>query len=297
MRKFRTYRDVDTTGSAEVLEQVVAQQERLAERLAGVRHVIAVASGKGGVGKSAVTANLAALLAARGRRVGALDADLSGPSLGRMLGVGGARLGDTPTGVSPAVASSGVRAVSMEMLQRSADTPLRWRGPGGHDFLWQSTLETGALREFLSDVAWGELDYLLIDVPPGTDKIARLVGLVPALSALLLVTTPSEVARFVVAKSARFVREAAAEDTALALVANMTSVVCRDCGGEIPLYQGDAVDQLVRESGLPLWGSVPFDARLAHTTDRGRPWAIEAPDEPAARALSALADRVARACP
>jgi ATP-binding protein involved in chromosome partitioning len=297
MRRIRTYGEVDATGSAEVLEQVVAQQERLAERLAGVRHVVAVASGKGGVGKSAVTANLAALLASGGARVGALDADLAGPSLGRMLGVGEARLDVTDEGVRPALAASGVHTVSMEMLQRSPDTPLRWRGPGGHDFLWQSTFETGALREFLSDVAWGELDYLLVDVPPGTDKMGRLMGLVPALSAVLLITTPSDVARFVVAKAARYAREAASEDTALALVANMTGVVCPDCGGEAPLYPGDAVQRLVEDSGLPLWARIPFDARLAHATDHGRAWAVDEPDAPAARALAALADELTEACP
>ena len=174
MRKIRTYRDVTHDTGSGLLEQVLDQQQRLAERLAHVRSVVAVASGKGGVGKSAVTANLAAALAARGLAVGAADADLNGPSLGRMLGVSGARLADRASGVSPAESASGVRVMSMELLQEEEDAPLRWREPDMGGFIWQSTLETGVLREFLGDVEWGQLDVLLVDVPPGTDKNTTL---------------------------------------------------------------------------------------------------------------------------
>jgi ATP-binding protein involved in chromosome partitioning len=294
MRKFRTYNDIDTSGSAEVLEQVEAQHERLALRLATVRHVVAVASGKGGVGKSAVSANLAALLAARGHAVGALDADLAGPSLGRMLGVSEGRLVDTSDGVRPVVSRDGVKVVSMDMLQDADDTPLRWRGPGDHDFLWQSTLETGVLREFLSDVVWGDLDYLVVDVPPGTDKMGRLFALVPRPAVVALVTTPSEAARFVVSKAVRFAAPAAETGSAIGLVANMTEIVCADCGHATPLYAGDAVERLERDSGLPVWARVPFDPRLAQTTDHGRPWALVEPGSPAGVALGALADRIER---
>ncbi|HSR42236.1 MAG TPA: P-loop NTPase, partial [Longimicrobiales bacterium] len=150
MRRIRTYHDLEGDEGSEVLEQVVAQRRRLAERLAEVRCLVAVASGKGGVGKSAITANLAVALARRGRRVGALDADLNGPSLARMLGVSGARLGDSEAGAVPPESPSGVRVVSMELLQAEEDTPLSWRGPDSDRYLWQSSLETGVLREFLS---------------------------------------------------------------------------------------------------------------------------------------------------
>ncbi len=142
MRKIRTYQDVAHDTGSGLLEQVVDQQHRLAERLAHVRAVVAVASGKGGVGKSAITANLAAALAKRGLAVGAADADLNGPSLGRMLGVSGAQLVDGPGGVAPAVGPSGVRVMSMELLQQEEDAPRRWREPGMGGFIWQSTLET-----------------------------------------------------------------------------------------------------------------------------------------------------------
>jgi ATP-binding protein involved in chromosome partitioning len=295
MRRIPTYFEVEDPAGAEVVEQVVAQQERLAQRLAGVKRVVAVASGKGGVGKSAITANLAAALAVRGQRVGALDADLNGPSLVRMLGATGERLRDGDDGVRPASARHGVGVMSMELLQGEDDVPLRWRGPGGHDFLWQSSLETGALREFLSDVAWGPLDWLLVDVPPGTDKISRLLGLVPRIAGVLLVTTPSEMARFVVAKSARLLRDAGV--ARIGLVANMTGVVCAGCGARTPLFPGDAMARLVEETGLVPWADVPFDPELAERTDRGDPFVLARPAAPAAVALRALAERLVEELP
>lgn len=289
-RRFRTYHEVDDPAGKEVLDQVVAQGARLERRLASVTRVVAVASGKGGVGKSAVTANLAAILAGRGHRVGVVDADLNGPSIARMLGVVGHRLVDGEDGVEPAVGAAGARVMSMELLQGPEDAPLRWRGPGGHEYLWQSSLETGALREFLSDVAWGPLDWLLVDVPPGTDKIDRLLRLVPAPTAVLLVTTPSEMARFVVAKSVRLVRDA--EVPLVGLVANMTELVCGDCGKRTPLFPGGGATRLAEETGLDLWAEIPFAPRLASDTDGGRPHVLERPDAPAATALAALATRL-----
>lgn len=290
MRRFRTYHEVDPEAGKDLLRQVEAQRERIGARLASVGAVVAVASGKGGVGKSALTANLAAALASRGRRVGALDADLNGPSLARMLGASGGRLGDDPGGVVPPRGVEDVRVVSMELLQEEADAPLSWREPSGDGFIWQSSLETGALREFLSDVAWGELDLLLVDVPPGTDKIRRLLDLVPDLDLALLVTTPSEAARAVVARSVRLVRERGVER--VGLVANMTEHVCPDCGHRSALFPGDGAERLAEETGVPLWAAIPFDPRLAEATDRGRPLVLEEPESPASRALAALAGRV-----
>ena len=203
MRKIRTYHEVESLTGDLLVDQIRGQRRRLDSRVAGIRNLVAVGSGKGGVGKSLVTANLAAALAAEGRTVGALDADLNGPSLARMLGASGKRLLDGAEGVVPAPAAGGVRVMSMELLQNEADAPLRWRAPSGDGFLWQSSIETGAVREFLSDVAWGHLDFLLMDLPPGTDKMERVFQLLPGLETLLLVTTPSEMSRRVVARAAR----------------------------------------------------------------------------------------------
>jgi ATP-binding protein involved in chromosome partitioning len=292
VRKFRTYHEVDASTRSQLLEQVLDQRARLAERLVGIGQVVAVASGKGGVGKSAVTANLAAILSAMGRRVGVVDADLNGPSLARMLGVSRGVLEDRAEGVVPPRGAAGVPVISMELLQEAEDAPLRWRDPGGDTFIWQSTMETTALREFLADVAWGELDYLLVDVPPGTDKIGRLLELLPELPVVLLVTTPSELSRSVVARSLRLVREAGVPS--VALVANMTGYRCPGCGESHPVFPGNGVRRLSEEGGVPIWGEVPFDPRISEDTDRGRPRVLVEPDGEVAVAFRALAMRLER---
>lgn len=290
MRKIRTYQDVSHGTGSELLEQVIEQQERLADRLSQVKCLVAIASGKGGVGKSAITANLAVGLASRGFKVGATDADLNGPSLGRMLNVSGATLGDSADGVAPANSPTGVRVMSMELLQSEADAPLKWREPSLGGFIWQSSLETGVLREFLGDVAWGDLDVLLIDVPPGTDKIKRLLELLPSLDLMLLVTTPSETTRFVVAKSIRLAQEARIEN--IGLVENMESHVCPSCGHVSRLFGTEATEEEPPYGAVSLWGSIPFDPRLGASTDEGHPLITVDPTAAASVALQALVERV-----
>jgi ATP-binding protein involved in chromosome partitioning len=292
MRTFRTYHDTDADPSADLAAQVGAQLERLTRRMAAVGSIWLVASGKGGVGKSAVTANLAAALAGRGLRVGALDGDLNGPSLARMLGAARSSLRVGPDGVRPAAGAAGARVMSMDLLLGAEDAPVEWREPAGFGaFIWQSALETGALREFLADVEWGALDLLLVDLPPGTDKLRRAFELVPSPAGVLLVTTPSEASRFVVLRSARLLRELGA--SRIGLVANMTGHVCGACGHHEPLFEGDGARRLSAEAGVEMWAEIPFHPALARATDHGQPLVLDAPDNPAAVALLALADRMA----
>jgi ATP-binding protein involved in chromosome partitioning len=286
----RTYHEVADPGAEGVVAQIRDQARRLSDRLSRVGAVVAVASGKGGVGKSAVTANLAAVLASRGRAVGAADVDLHGPSLARMLGAPRAPLSVEEDGVQPARGTQDVRIMSMDLLLTSADAPVRWRGPDEGAFAWQGTLEAGAVREFLADTAWGDLDILLLDLPPGTDRLARILEILPRLDALLLVTTPSEAARAAVARSARLAREA--EIRVTGLVANMTAWRCPGCGRETPLYEADGAGRLASDSGLARWAEIPFDPRLAAATDGGRPFAIVEPNSPASREFRDLADRL-----
>ncbi len=269
MRPFRTYNEVEHETGSGLLEQVLDQHARLAGRLARVGAIVAIVSGKGGVGKSFVTAGLASALGGAGKRVGVVDADLNGPSMARMLGVREARLGEGSGGIEPATGASGVRVISMELLQGGDDAPLRWRGPGGHGHLWQSTVETSALREFLGDVAWGELDLLLVDVPPGTDKIARLLELVPGLHAAVVVTTPGTLSEAVVARSLRLVVEAGVPITGL--VSNMDGFRCPGCGEIHALFPGEGGEGLRLRYGLPLWASIPLDPGAGSSTDAGAP--------------------------
>ena len=293
MRKIRTYREVVHDTGSEVLEQVLGQRERLASRLSRVGSVVAVVSGKGGVGKSAVTANLAVALAGGGLRVGVVDADLNGPSMARMLGAPDGALGDTPDGVEPAEGVAGVRLISMELLQDEDAAPLRWRGPDGDSFVWQSTVETGVLREFLSDVLWGELDFLLVDVPPGTDKMARLMELVPDLDQALLVTTPGEMSRLVVARSARMILGSSVGS--VGLVANMTHFVCPDCEGRHSLFPGSGDQTLAASWDLDVWARIPFDPAGGARTDRGEPPTVDPEPSPLGDAFRELAARVREA--
>jgi ATP-binding protein involved in chromosome partitioning len=305
MRKFRTYGDVAAPeAEKDVVGQVVAQIEKLAARLAPVKRIIVVGSGKGGVGKSVIAANLAAALADRGLRVGAVDADLNGPTLARMLGAARERIRVDNGAAVPPEGVAGIRVMSMDLLLESDTAPLRWRNAGERapdpatgdpgftppEFLFQSTFEAGVLREFLSDVAWGELDALVIDAPPGTDKLVRLLQLLPRLDVVLLVTTPGEASRFVVAKSIRLVQDAGAN--CIGIVANMTSHVCAACGHETPLFQDDRTAALASDAGVEVWAELPFDVRLATSTDNGRPFVLQDTESAVALGFRRMAERI-----
>lgn len=307
MRKFRTYGEVSAPDAErDVVGQVVAQLEKLAARLSTVKRIIVVGSGKGGVGKSVVAANLAAALADRGLRVGAVDADLNGPTLARMLGAARERIRMDGGAAIPPEGVAGIRVMSMDLLLESDTAPLRWRSAGARapdpatgdpgftppEFLFQSTFEAGVLREFLSDVAWGELDAMVIDAPPGTDKLVRLLQLLPRLDAVLLVTTPGEAARFVVAKSIRLVQEAGARN--IGIVANMTAHVCEACGHETALFADDRTAALAQDSGVEVWAELPFDVRLAASTDNGEPFVLRDAESEVARVFRGLAERMER---
>lgn len=281
----KTYRDIPGDGGSNILGQVAALKERLEQRLSRVRHVLAVMSGKGGVGKSTLTANLAALLADRGYAVGALDADLNGPALARMLGVRGQQLQLTPQGVKPAVGAAGVRVVSMDLFLPDDATPVTWQHPGGlaaDTTVWRGTMEATVLREFLSDIAWGDLDFLFLDLPPGSDRFAAVAGLLPRLAGVLVITVPALVAQAVVKKAITAAHQRG--DPLLGIVENMSGYVCPTCGTVSPLFPGDA-----QTMDLPLLGRVPFDPRLAAGADAGLPFALTHPDTPAAQALAGLA--------
>jgi ATP-binding protein involved in chromosome partitioning len=253
-RRLRTYAEVVGPDRSGLAAQVGVQRDRVRRRLASVKAVVAVMSGKGGVGKSAVTAGLARALAGDGARaVGVLDADLHGPTVARLLGARGPVRVDAEA-VHPVVAEGGVRVFSTDLLLDDGH-PLSWRGPDSERFVWRSTLEAGALREFLADVAWGALDVLLVDLPPGADRLADLAALAP-LAGAVAVTLPSEESRRAVARA---IRAARADGVALlGVVENMSGYACRGCDAVQPLFPGDAGAALAREFDAPLLGRIPF---------------------------------------
>jgi ATP-binding protein involved in chromosome partitioning len=292
----RRYGDILGDGGSGVVAQVAERQARIRARLARIRHTVAVLSGKGGVGKSTLAGNLAVALAQRGLAVGVLDADLNGPSMAKILGVRDQRPAFSADGVLPAVGPLGIRVLSMDLLLPADETPVLWQGPGQQGgFVWRGTAEVSALREFLGDTAWGELDVLLVDLPPGSDRIPNLVGLVPDLDGCLIVTAPSGVSQLVVKKSVTMVRDVL-KAPALGLVENMGPFACPHCGAVEPLFPGPSSLAVAEALGIPFLGTIPFDPRLAFAADAGTPYLAVHADAPAGRALTALADRVMAAC-
>ena len=273
----KKYKDIAGDGGSNIAGQVGAQQAKLRARLASVRHVVAILSGKGGVGKSAITANLASAFALSGWKVGVLDADLNGPTMAKMLGVRGEKLVVSPEGVEPPATTLGVKVMSMDLLLSSDAAPLAWDAPTQAEaHTWRGAMEANALREFLADTRWGELEVLLLDLPPGTDRLATVASLVPALAGSVVVTIPSEVSHLVVKKSITVAGQAKAP--VLGLVENMAG-----------LFPGPDGAALAREAGIPFLGKVPFDPALAGACDRGEPYVALAPQSPAAQALTSIA--------
>jgi len=254
----RTYHEIENAGS-DLGDQVAAQQTRVEARLALVHDVVGIMSGKGGVGKSLLTAALATLAARRGRRVGVLDADLNGPSMGRMLGCPRGPLAERPDGIDPASTPCGALVMSMDLLL-DADMALHWKEPDGAAFVWRGVQERGAVREFLADVGWGELDLLLVDLPPGVGRLAELHELVPELSGVLAVTIPSAASRDAVARSLELA--ARRRIPLLGLVENLRGYRCDGCGDVGALFGGDAAERLARRFDVPVLGGLPFDPTL-----------------------------------
>jgi ATP-binding protein involved in chromosome partitioning len=288
----KTYHDIATDGGSDVAGQVASQSHRLTGRLADVRRIVAVMSGKGGVGKSTVSVNLAASLAVSGARVGLVDGDINGPSLGRMAGVHGAPVLRSGSAVLPVESSEGVRVMSMDLFLDDESLPVVWDAPdqvGGA--AWRGLREAGALRELIADTQWGELDVLLIDLPPGSDRLPTLAGVVPRLDGALVVTLPSAVSLGVVGRSVRMVQDHL-DVPPLGLIENMAAHVCPSCGASDELFPAGKVDVLARTLGLRVLARIPFDPLLGRAADEGRSYPHDHPDRPAAEAFNKLANEL-----
>lgn len=272
----------------DVVSQVLKQREMVRSTLSRIKHKVAVMSGKGGVGKSAVTANLALALAQRGFSVGVLDADIDGPSIPRMLGAGGQRLGIEAGKVVPASAMLNIRVISMALLLSSEDTAVAWQGPEGSAFAWRGAMEMSTIREFLSDVDWGALDLLLIDLPPGTQQLHNLVELVPELAGVIMVTIPSQVAEATVRRSIDFARQLGVP--VIGLVKNMDGLLCPRCAESVELFPGGDAPGLASDCAPDFTARVPFDPSLARCSDKGDPYLLLFGDSPVTRAFQSIAE-------
>ena len=286
----KSYKELPNDAGSNIIGQVTAQADRVQKRLASVKHTVAIMSGKGGVGKSALTANLATALTLKGNTVGVVDADINGPTLAKMMGVRNATLEYTSAGVKPAVTVLGTKLISMDLLLAEDDAPVLWNAYTQKDaFTWRSTMEVGALREFIADTEWGELDYLLLDLPPGSDRLPNVAELIPNLGGVVVVTIPSEVSQLVVKKSVTLARDVL-KVPIIGVVENMAFYVCQHCGEEEPLFSADETPDAAFQQVV--LGSIPFDPRLARSSDDGTLYVDAYPDTPASKALMQVAEKI-----
>jgi ATP-binding protein involved in chromosome partitioning len=248
----------------------------------GVRHVLAVASGKGGVGKSTVAVNLALAIAAEGHRVGLLDADIYGPSIPTMMGLKGAQPSTVGKRIQP-LTRHGIALMSLGFLVEGEDTPLVWRGPMVHS----------AVTQFLREVAWGELDYLVVDLPPGTgDAHLTLTQSVP-LDGAVIVTTPQDIALIDAKKGLKMFDKVGAR--VLGIVENMGSFVCPSCNAEHPIFGRGGGRATAERFNIPFLGTIPLHEDVTPTGDSGEPIVRAIPESPIAERFREIAKRIIQA--
>jgi Mrp family chromosome partitioning ATPase len=249
--------------------------------LSKIKHTIVVMSGKGGVGKSTVTVNLAVGLAMRGFEVGILDADIHGPNIPKMPKVEDVQLVADDEGIYPAVIPPHLKVMSMAFLSPNRDQPIIWRGP----------MKMGAIRKFIEDVYWGDLDYLIVDLPPGTgDEPLTIAQLIPNADGSIIVTTPQDVALLDSRKTVVF--SEGLHLPVIGIVENMAGLICPHCGTEIDLFKIGGGEKAAHDLEVPFLGRIPIDPTVVNTGDDGVPIVAAAPDSPAAVAFNGIIEKI-----
>jgi ATP-binding protein involved in chromosome partitioning len=274
------------TGNCGSAEAALAQQKMaINSSLGKIKNKILVMSGKGGVGKSTVSTNLALALANKGHSVGLMDVDLHGPDICRMLNLAG-RLEPRreKTGLVPPVRySDHLKVISLEYMMENRDDPVIWRGP----------LKVQAIRQFIADIDWGELDYLIIDAPPGTGDEPLTVATTIKDALALVVTTPQEIALADVRKSLHFCRHVKME--VLGLVENMSGLICPHCRKSIEVFKTGGGERLAADFQVRFLGKIPMDPRVVLGGDEGKPYLVSAAASPAVEAFAGVVANVEKA--
>lgn len=244
--------------SAESLVNSKVEEPKLVSNLRGIKNKLMVMSGKGGVGKSTVSANLAAALARRGKRVGLLDSDIHGPSIPTMFGITDKRPEVGEKGILPVQVADNLKVMSIGLLLDDQDSPVVWRGPA----------KMGAIKQFLEEVDWGVLDYLIIDLPPGTgDEPLSIVQLLGKVDGAIVVTTPQDVALTSVRKSLKFTEML--EVPVIGMVENMSGVICPHCNEEIQVFGGESVEKAAKDFNTPILATLPIEPDVSLSGDKG----------------------------
>jgi ATP-binding protein involved in chromosome partitioning len=249
----------------------------LEQNIREIDHKILVMSGKGGVGKSSVAVNIAVGLALKGRRVGLLDIDIHGPSIPKITGLEGSPLRQSEEGLMPIEYSDSLKVMSIGFLIRDHKDAVIWRAP----------LKHGLIRQFLTDVRWGELDYLIVDCPPGTgDELISIAQLLEDADGAVIVTTPQDVALNDVRKSISFCRQV--NLPVIGVIENMSGFVCPNCGTAVDIFKTGGGEKLASEMGVPFLGRIPIDPKIVEHSDNGRPFIQYVPVSETARAFEAV---------
>ncbi len=268
-----------SSGTSEDQQAAAAQQENAITRSLGkIKNKILVMSGKGGVGKSTVSVNLALGLANRGHKVGLMDVDIHGPDVVRMLDLKGSVVPpETPNALVPPLKyNDNLKVVSLEYMMRDRDEAIIWRGP----------LKIQAIRQFVSDMDWGDLDYLIIDAPPGTgDEPLSVAQTIPNVKAVV-VTTPQKVALADVRKSINFCKTVKMD--IIGVVENMSGFVCPHCNETVDIFKSGGGEDLARELDLPFLGKLPMDPKVVMAGDDGKPYLSSGADSPATKAFGEI---------
>ena len=260
------------------------QEQRLRLKMNKIKHKIAIISGKGGVGKSTVTVNLAMSFALQGHtdKVGVLDADVHGPCVPKMLGLKGQKLVGGPAGIIfPVTARLGIKVVSMDFLLPSDETPVIWRGP----------LKMRVIQQFLSDIMWGELDFLFVDLPPGTgDEPLSVMQLIPDIDGVIIVTMPSEVSQVVVKKAITFAKQLGIP--VIGIIENMSGFVCPKCGAKLDIFKAGGGKKIAKDLSVPYLGKIPIDPAICVYSDSGTPFVAERTASPTVMAFAEIIMRI-----
>jgi ATP-binding protein involved in chromosome partitioning len=244
-------------------EEIEEMREKLAlqDNIGRISHKVVVLSGKGGVGKSTVATNIAVALSVKGQKVGLMDVDIHGPSIPKMLGLEGNVLRGTETGLTPIVYSDNLRVMSIGFILRSQNDAVIWRAPLKHKLI----------RDFLTDVKWGEIDYLIIDSPPGTgDEPLSVAQLIEDADGAVIVTTPQDVALIDVRKAITFCRQV--NLPVLGVVENMSGFVCPHCGKTVNIFKTGGGESMASDMGVPFLGRIPLEPKIVDAGDSGKPY-------------------------
>jgi len=246
-----------------------------------VKHVILVLSGKGGVGKSTVSVNLAYALANHGKKVGLLDLDFHGPNIPKMLGIEDQRPAVLAKCIEPVHVTGNLAVMSMAFLLPDTSTPVVWRGP----------MKMGAIQQFLAEVNWGALDYLVVDLPPGTgDEALTIAQLAPNVRGAVIVTTPQDVAVMDATKAAKFIEKL--ELPVIGVIENMSGMVCPHCGDIINLFSVGGGKKAAEDLGVPYLGAIPLDPEMVKAGDEGRPFILRHAGSPTAKAVDEVMENL-----